>query len=61
METIIRSQSFENHYKKQYHKPAILQELSLETKAGSPNPPLGGSEAPIMISPPGFTINSDEP
>jgi len=61
MENIIRSVSFGYNIKKHYQKPEIVQEILLETKAGTPDPPLGGSDLPIMISPPGFSINSDEP
>lgn len=58
METIINLQSFD---KKVYQRPVILQELLLETKAGSvippfPWPPAGGE--PVL--PKGdFPINNE--
>lgn len=61
MENIIRSQSFVNHFKKQYVKPEIVQEILLETKAGTPIEPTevsGGSNESFTL-PGDFTINTE--
>ena len=62
MENIIRSQSYVYHLKKQYQKPEIVQELLLETKAGTPIdttpvPPPG--ENNNFVPPGDFSINTE--
>jgi hypothetical protein len=44
METVIERVEIQTDLRKPYKKPEIIQELELETSAGSPTPPpfLGG-------------------
>jgi hypothetical protein len=61
MDIIIRSQLSDNRFKKQYAKPQIVQEVLLETKAGSQIQPteVGTGFNESFTLPGDFTINTE--